>query len=212
MKKLFVIGILAAVVLIAFGVVGFAYAQSQDNGTPAHGTDTPAGGTFYGCGGYGAGSQQGNGGRMERGMMGNRGANNQGTGTCPFADGDEVGYGPLHETMLNAFAQAFGLTRAELDTRLQAGDTMWTIAQEQGMTAEQFQQTMTTARTAALNQAVADGVITQEQADFMLSRMNGMMGQGFGSGQGFGPGSGRGNGTGNGGCPHFGNGTGSNQP
>ena len=212
MKKLWIIGILSAVLLITFGVVGYAYAQSQDTGTPAQGTDTPAGGTFYGCGGYGTGSQQANGGRMGRGMMGNRGTGNQGTGTCPFADGDEDGYGPLHETMLNAFAQAFGLTRTELDTRLQAGDTMWTIAQEQGMTTEQFQETMTTARTTALNQAVADGVITQEQADFMLSRMNNMMGQRFGSGQGFGPGSGRGNGAGNGGCPHFGNGTGSNQP
>jgi hypothetical protein len=197
MKKIWIIGTLAAVVLITFGVVGYAYAQSQDSGSPT-------GGTSYGCGANGAGSQPGNGGRMGRGMMGNRGSNNQGTGACPFADGDEVDgateYGPLHDYMLNAYAQAFGLTREELDTRLQAGDTLWVIAQGQGMTAEQFQQTMTTARTTALNLAVADGVITQEQAGFMLNRMNGMMGNGVGAGVG------QGNGSGNGGCPHFGGG------
>jgi hypothetical protein len=197
MKKFWIIGTLAALALIAFGVVGFAYAQSQ-------GSDSPTGTAGYGCGMFGTGSGQGNGGRMGRGMMGNRGYIQDETG-CPMVDGDENGtteYGPLHEYMYNAFAQALGLTPEELETRRLAGDTLWDIAQEQGMTAEQFQELMTTARTNAVNQAVADGVITQEQGNFMLERMETMMGNGVGPGSGLG----------NGGCPNFGGGRGNNRP
>jgi hypothetical protein len=195
MKKFWIIGTLAALALIAFVAVGYAYAQSQDS-------DSPNGADGYDCGMFGAGSRQGNGGRMGRGMMGNRGYNNQdGTG-CPFADGDEDEYGPLHDYMSNAFAQALGLTPEELETRRLAGDTLWVIAQEQGMTTEQFQEMMTTARTGAINQAVADGVITQEQGDFMLERMERMQENGVGPGFGLG----------NGGCTRFGGGRGNNQP
>lgn len=202
MKKLWIIGIFFALALIVFGAVGFAYAQSQDN-TP---TSTPS--TSSGPGMMGRGLQSGNPGRAGNGMMGNRGASQNGY-ACPFADGDEAGeYGPLHTYMLNAFAQALGLTPEELTTRLQAGDTLWVIAQEKGMTAEQFQQMMTTARTTALNLAVTDGVITQAQADFMLQRMNTMMGNGFGPGFGGGRGM---NGAGMGGCP-FNGGQRNNQP
>jgi uncharacterized protein YidB (DUF937 family) len=184
MKKLWIIGTLAALALIVFGVVGFAYAQSQNTGTPNKDTG-------YGCGMFGTSNrQQVNSGRMGRGMMG-YGANNQGNSNCPMADGDEdSGYGVMHDAMVSAFAQALGLTPEELQTRLQAGDTLWVIAQERGMTTEQFQEMMTTARNSAVNQAVADGVITQEQADFMLERMGRMMGNGIGSGLG----------AGNGGC------------
>ena len=193
MKKVWIIGTLAALALIVFGAVGYAYAQSQDS-------DSPNGTNGYGCGTFGAGSGQGSGGRMGRGMMGNRAADQGDTG-CPMADGDENGtaeYGPLHNYMYTAFAQALGLTPEELETRRLAGDTMWDIAQEKGMTTEQFQEAITTARTSAVNQAVADGVITQEQGDFMLERMETMMGNGFGYGFGMG----------NGGC----RGRGNNQP
>jgi len=185
MKKLWIIGILAALALIVFGTAGFAYAQSRN-------PDAPNGTTSDGCGMYGAGyGQQANGaragrGRMGGGMMGYR-ANNQDGFSCPMWDGDEDGaqeYGPLHDYMFPAFAQALGLTPAELEARRQAGDTLWTIAQEQGLTTEQFQQMITTARNTAVSQAVADGIITQEQADFMLERMGGMMGNGYGPGYG----------------------------
>ena len=202
MKKVLIIGTLAALALIVFGVVGFAYAQSKDPGSPNAGTG-------YGCGMFGTGGRPKSGLTGGRGMMGNRAAN-QGEAGCPMLDGDEDGatedvaaeYGPLHDYMFNAFAQALGITPEELETRRQAGDTLWVIAQEKGLTAEQFQEVMTTARTNAANQAVADGVITQEQADFMLQRMGRMMGNGAGPGFG----------AGNGGCPHNRGGQGNNQP
>jgi hypothetical protein len=58
MKKLWIIGTLAALALIVFGVVGFAYAQSQNTGTPNKDTG-------YGCGMFGTSNrQQVNSGRM----------------------------------------------------------------------------------------------------------------------------------------------------
>ncbi len=185
MKKLWGIGILAALALIVFGVVGYAYAQTRNLASPTATAD-------YGRGMYGAGNTQpANGGRAGRGMMGNgmmgSRANNQGNSTCPMADGDEYGaqeYGPLHDYMYQAFAQALGITPEELAARRQAGDSLWTIAQEKGLTAEQFQTMMTTARTNAVNQAVADGIITQAQADFMLQHMGSMMDDGYGPGSG----------------------------
>jgi hypothetical protein len=183
MKKLWIIGTLAALALIAFGVVGYAYAQSQDD-------DSPEDGISYGCGMSGTG----------RGMMRMFNAD-QGEGSCGFANGDGE-YGPLHDYMFTAFAQALGLTPEEIETRRQAGDTLSDMVQEQNLTAEEFQELVTTARTSAINQAVADGVITQAQADFMLERMERMAENAFGPGSG----------AGNGGCRHNGGGRGNNQP
>ena len=126
-------------------------------------TPDPAAPTTPYDGGYG---------RMGGGMM-SRGTQAQ-TGA----------YGPLHTYRSDAMAQAFGLTPEELQTRHDAGETMWDIAQEQGLTEEQFTAAMLQARTSAFEQAVADGAITQEQADWMLSRMNQMHANGFGPGTG----------------------------
>jgi hypothetical protein len=124
--------------------------------------------------------QMGQGG-FGRGMMGARGLN----GGKGFGMMGGHGQGPLHEYMVAEFAVAFDLTVETLEARLDAGDTMWTIAQEQGFTQEQFRTLMADARTTAINQAVANGIITQEQADWMLERMSQMMESGFGPG--FGP-------------------------
>lgn len=91
-------------------------------------------------------------------------------------------FGLLHDYMINSMAQALGITAEQLQTRLEAGETMWTIAQNQGMGAETFSQLMTQARTDAINQAVADGTITQAQADFMSSRASNQWPDGYGPG------------------------------
>lgn len=122
------------------------------------------------------------------GMMGGKGGGMMGGWQS------EDGYGPMHEVMQDAIAEALGITHEELEERLAAGDTAWTIAQEKGLTQEEFVQLMTDARSAALNQLVDDGVLTQEQADWMLSRM----GNGLQNGNGFGAGSCMGTGVGGG--------------
>ncbi len=198
MKKFWIIGTLAALALIVFGVVGYAYAQSRTPtptppaGSTGNGSGTYRGGMMgggwqgYGGGMMGNGRQGYNGGMMGRGMMG-YGASRQGYSGCPMADGDENGAfvcGPMHDYMINAVAQALGITPQELGTRLQTGDSPWVIAQEKGLTKEQFQEKLTTAFTTALNQAVSAGVITQAQADFMRQHMGAMLTNGFGPGFG----------------------------
>ena len=121
--------------------------------------------------------------------------------TCPFCgDSSQMGmgggyrgqagtdeYGPMHDYMIAAIADAFGVSPEELEAAHDSGKTMWDIAQEQGKTVEEFQAVMLAARTQAFKQMVADGVITQDQADWMLNHMNGGMGGGYGRG-GFGAG------------------------
>jgi Spy/CpxP family protein refolding chaperone len=91
-------------------------------------------------------------------------------------------YGPMHEYMEDAMAEALGISHDELEELLDQGKTMWQIAQDNGFTQEQFSELMINARTEALKKMVADGVITQEQADWMSSRMQ----QGWGGRGGFG--------------------------
>ena len=105
------------------------------------------------------------------------------------------GGGYLHTYMVTAFAEKLGLKVDDVNTRLAAGETMYDIAIADGVKAEDFAALMVDVRTKALDAAVKDGVVTQEQADWMKSR-------GFGRG---GMGSNYGNGTGT--CP-MGNGTG----
>jgi hypothetical protein len=92
------------------------------------------------------------------------------------------GSGLLHDYMHPALAEAFGLTPAELQARIDAGDTLWAIAEEQGLTQDEFWSLKIAAHSQAVKNALADGVITQEQADFMLERIERMGQGGMGAG------------------------------
>lgn len=107
------------------------------------------------------------------------------------------GYGLLHDYMAAALADALSLTVDEVDARLTAGETMYAIALAEGIAVEDIPALLAKVRTEAVNAAVADGVITQAQADRMLARMarqgSGICtmggtrpqdGTGFGSGRG----------------------------
>ena len=94
----------------------------------------------------------------------------------------QTGYGPVHEYMVAAVSEALGMTAEDLRAELESGKTMWGVAEEQGLTSEQFGELMVDARTSALNQAVEDGVITREQADWMIARMSQMNANGYGPG------------------------------
>jgi hypothetical protein len=112
------------------------------------------------------------------GMMGGRGGGMMGGWQS------EDGYGPMHEVMQDAMAEALGITHEELEERLAAGDTAWTIAQEKGLTQDEFIQLMSDARSKAFDLLVADGTLTQEQADWMESRMGTMLQNGYSDGTG----------------------------
>jgi hypothetical protein len=47
-------------------------------------------------------------------------------------------FGPMHEYMEQAWAKALGLTEEELEQRLEAGETMWQIAEDLGFSQEEF--------------------------------------------------------------------------
>lgn len=112
------------------------------------------------------------------GMMGGRGGIHGG-----MVDGEE---GPYHDIMESAFAEALGLEVDQLEARLTGGETMWQIAESEGFTWEEFAAIMQEARSSMMQQAVEDGSLTQEQADFMSARgMGGGFGQGYGDCMGF---------------------------
>jgi len=92
-------------------------------------------------------------------------------------------YGPMHETMVDALAEALNLTPEEVQARIDAGETPWEIAQSLGLSDAQIQQLLLDAHDQALDQAVDAGLLTQEQADWMDQHMESMWsddGAGFG--------------------------------
>lgn len=108
-------------------------------------------------------------GRMGRGMM-----------------GGAAGTGLLHDYMEPAMAQALGLTVEELEAKHAEGLTFYEIADAQGIALEDAQALVVEARSAALDAAVADGVITAEQAEWMKTRMSRMGAYGAGGCPGMG--------------------------
>lgn len=83
--------------------------------------------------------------------------------------------GVLHDSLIAIYAQELGIPVAELEARLDSGETLADIAAAAGLTPEQFAALMSDARIQALDQAVIDGILTQEQADWLKTRMGGQM-------------------------------------
>jgi len=96
-----------------------------------------------------------------RGAMGARG----GVGLNASVDD-----GILHDGMIAVYAEQLGISVDDLNARLENGETISQIAVEKGLTAEQFTTLMNSAREQAVAQAVQDGTLTQEQADWMNQR------------------------------------------
>jgi hypothetical protein len=111
-------------------------------------------------------------------------------GNPPFGGrGPGDGSGLMHDYMEKAMADAVGLSVSAFESRHNAGETFYQIALAEGFTPEEIPTLMQDARAKALDAAAADGVITQEQADWMKSRgfgrggMHGGNGAGYGSGE-----------------------------
>jgi len=94
-------------------------------------------------------------------------------------------------TMFDTAAEALGLTPEELFAELHAGKSLDEIAEEQGVEMEAVQDAIRAARAdimqEAIEQAVEDGRMTQERADWLLEGLEkgfAPMGRGFGRGRG----------------------------
>jgi DNA-directed RNA polymerase specialized sigma subunit len=72
---------------------------------------------------------------------------------------------------LDNMATVLGMTTDELRAELKSGKKIQQIAQDKGMTLDQFREKMLEVKKEALAKAVSDGKLTQDQADKMLQRM-----------------------------------------
>ncbi len=166
MKRNVVLAGVVLGVLLLIGIVGATAVLAQGPLPPATEEAVPFGG---------------------RGMMGGRGM------------GGLFGGGSDRWAIFDAAADALGMTPVELFTELHSGKTLAEIADEQGVELETVQEAMRAARVeamrAAIQQAVEEGTMSQEQADWMLESLeNGYTFGWRGLGRGW-----------RGGCPGWGN-------
>jgi hypothetical protein len=83
------------------------------------------------------------------------------------------GYGgPVHDYVEEALAAKLGITEKDVETALASGKTMYQIALDNGVKEADVAALLTEVHKTAFDKAVADGVITRAQADFMSQRMS----------------------------------------
>jgi len=108
-------------------------------------------------------------------------------GRGPGGNGVNTGTGismevTLSNYMPSAIAEVLGLSVDEVNTQLASGGTFYTIALAQGYTADQLPALMTSIRVKAIDLATADGVLTADQAAFLLNSQYGGNARGNGAG------------------------------
>ena len=77
----------------------------------------------------------------------------------------------LHGMVVENSAEVLGMEVEALQEELHAGNSLADVATAQGVEVEQFKADLLTAIEADLDEKVADGTITQEQADNILARI-----------------------------------------
>jgi hypothetical protein len=86
------------------------------------------------------------------------------------------GRGMMSETALEAAAEVLGMTADELSTQLWGGKTLADLAEEKGVDLEDVRDAVSAAQEAALRdrieQAVEDGNLTREHADWLLEGLD----------------------------------------
>jgi hypothetical protein len=77
-------------------------------------------------------------------------------------------------TVSKAITDLLGMTAGQLLDARQAGKTLLDVAREKGVTEQQLTDALLAGRKDVVDQAVKDGRLTQEQADWMLNTMKAM--------------------------------------
>jgi hypothetical protein len=88
----------------------------------------------------------------------------------PMHGEGNFGDGVLHDYMFQAMADSLGISVDDLSSRIEDGETSYQIALDLGFSEEEIFELMSTARDATIDQALADGVITQEEAEQLRER------------------------------------------
>ncbi len=143
MKRFTMFALIAGLVVVVGLVATTGIVLAQRPVTPGTQPGFGPGGMMGGQGGYG-------------GMMG----------------GAYAGQGVMHTYMEEALAAKLGMSADDYEAAVDGGQTFWQIAESKGFSVDQAQQMMIDARSAAFDKAVSDGVISQEQADWMQQHMN----------------------------------------
>ena len=161
MKKFLLIGAGFALAVVIFGVAGFAYAQVQDppESPQTDGAEFPDGPVNWGRGSRGG--RLGGEGDFFPGLM-------LGFGI------DEGETGPLHDYLWPAVAEAFGLSDEQIEAFEIVRETMQGI--RTNLSQEEIQAALKQAKTTAIESALADGAITEEQAEQWLERLDQVQG------------------------------------
>src|SRR5688572_18091539 len=73
----------------------------------------------------------------------------------------------MRERIQAALAEALGMTVEELEAAKEAGQSPRDLAEEKGIDLETLRETMEATRLQAIEDALAQGLITQEQADWL---------------------------------------------
>jgi hypothetical protein len=82
--------------------------------------------------------------------------------------------GPMHEAMLDALAAGLDMSPEEIETRHDADESHWEIAEAEGLSDEEIRDLMFSSHDAALEDAEVDDWLTPEQAEWMNDHMNQM--------------------------------------
>lgn len=147
MKKILAVVAVIALALVIFGT-GVVFAQYQTASAAGYGPGMMAWNAQNGTpGAYGPGGMMG-GGRGGRG-----------------------GYGPMHDYVEAVLADKLGLTEAQIETEQASGKSMSQIALDHGVAQADLTAVLTEVHKTAFSKAVAAGVMTQAQADAMLTQM-----------------------------------------
>lgn len=94
------------------------------------------------------------------------------TGAAMAAPQAPHGPGWMREYVLRALAQRLNMTVDELRNRLTSGETLYRVLVAEGIKPADIPSLMQEARKEAIQAALADGVITQAQADWMLANLS----------------------------------------
>lgn len=159
-KKVVLLVTVLSITLLSFSVVNPVFASEMLRGGPGNGGVGIDGENLVGNGNQGA----------------------YGTGTGIPLD-QSINLDGILEDLIHAnLADALGIEVYDLTARLDAGETFLSIAFSLGFDSTTIRDMIVAARADALAQAVADGLITQEQVDWMASHGNRMPAANFGEG------------------------------
>lgn len=77
-----------------------------------------------------------------------------------------------YDYIISVLENKYGLTEAEINSERNSGKTLWDIAEEKGITADELRTALIEERTKAVDEAVENGTLTKDQGDAIKANMS----------------------------------------